>query len=118
LREPVRDPRPYAIFPAGFAPEVFSFLGTNKERRGRYFGLATPSVTVPNAQFTTRYNEVFSEKVTLNINPSESYDGMYLVAYAAAVAGEHVTGPDLARAMGRLVPPGKPIELVGTFNWL
>ncbi|MEO6574520.1 MAG: hypothetical protein ABIP89_11825, partial [Polyangiaceae bacterium] len=109
---PANDPKLYTLFPEGleFGKELTKVL-TTKERRGRFLGLSTPSTTAANAQLTMRFNEIFSEKVTLDSCPADTYDGMYLLAYAAYVAGEKLTGPDLARAMGRLVPPGKGIDV-------
>jgi hypothetical protein len=105
--------KPYTLFPEGFpaGKGLSKFLAASKEQRGRFLGLGTPSTTTANAQLTMRFNEIFTEKVTLDSSPADSYDGMYLLAYAAYVAGEKLSGLDLARAMARLVPPGKSVDV-------
>jgi ABC-type branched-subunit amino acid transport system substrate-binding protein len=108
---------------AGVAPipnEVLAFIGANKERRGRFFGVTPVSSTVANARFVTHYNAVFPDKVTLTLDPNTSYDAFYLLAYAtyAIPSAEAVTGERLSHAFGRLVAPGRRIEvgLSGIFD--
>jgi hypothetical protein len=89
---------------------LLAFIGTSRDRRGRFFGVTPESSTVANARFVTRYNEVFPDRITLTISPNSSYDAFYLLAYAtyAIPATEQVTGEALSRALGRLAPSGPP----------
>jgi serine/threonine-protein kinase len=94
--------------------DMVRLVGTNAERRHRFFGLAPPSTTLANARMTMRYNEVFpSEPVTPGSSPGASYDAFYLLAYAAIASGGR-TGTELAGGIGQLVPPGVPIDVGAT----
>jgi hypothetical protein len=103
--------RPIVMVSSGV--DIFaSLLGKSVERRRRYFATQAPANTMANAKFTMRYNEVFREQVTINNSPAGTYDAAYLLAYAAAALGSTpLTGSGLARAIGRLVPPGPPLDL-------
>ena len=103
--------RPIVVVSSGV--DIFaSLLGKNVERRRRYFATQAPATTMANAKFTMRYNEVFREQVTINNSPAGTYDAAYLLAYAAAALGSTpVTGSGLASAIGRLVPPGPPLDV-------
>jgi serine/threonine protein kinase/ABC-type branched-subunit amino acid transport system substrate-binding protein len=101
-------------------PELLDFVGTSQERRRRFFGVTPVGSTTANARLVTHYNETFSDPVTRTISPNASYDAFYLLAYAtyAIPRNQAVTGERLARAFGKLVPPGRPIEvgLAGIFD--
>jgi hypothetical protein len=44
--------------------------------------------------------------------PQPSYDAFYVLAYAAyAIGASDVTGPALSRAIGRLLPPGRRVDV-------
>jgi hypothetical protein len=59
-----------------------------------------------------RYNAATKEHISRTLNPGVTYDAFYLLAYASISLGnEPATGPALARAIGRLVPPGPTIEV-------
>jgi len=92
--------------------ELFaSFLGDDVDRRRRLFAIESKSVP-ENARFVVRYNEAHRDQVSRALNPGVSYDAFYLLAYATfALQGENVTGAALGRAVARLVPPGKSIEV-------
>jgi len=107
------DHRPTYVALNSFTGTSFStWLGTNAELRHRFIGIAAPASTPANARFTMRYNEAYAEKVTANLSPAAPYDAFYLLAYAALAAGEGARrGSDLARAIERLTPPGKRIEV-------
>jgi Protein kinase domain len=105
--------RPRYISVAALSKELLDYAGTNGDRRGRFFGITPVSSTTANARFVTHYNEAFpDDKITRTINPNSSYDAFYLLAYASYAIGRHeaVTGERLSRALGRLLPPGTPIE--------
>lgn len=88
------------------------YLGGDLSRRRRLFSVFSDSSASSNARFVMRYNAAHTERVTVSANPSSTYDAFYLLAYAAYALGEDaVTGPALARAFGRLVPPGETIEV-------
>ena len=109
--------RPYFVSTSSLpqsAAEFFRFIGKNTERRKRFFGIATPAMTIANAKLTFRYNETFSTKTTTNDSPAGAYDALYLLAYAAYVDGDErslTTGPKLARAIPRLLPPAPPLDV-------
>jgi serine/threonine protein kinase len=100
--------------------ELLDFVGTSRDRRRRFFGVTPVGSTAANARLVTHYNETFPDKITLTIDPNASYDAFYLLAYAtyAIPRTERVTGERLSRAFGKLVPPGRPIEvgLAGIFD--
>src|SRR5262249_13237627 len=63
------------------------------------------------ARFVTRFNATHARQVTRTLNPSMSYDAMYVLAYAIFSLGDRpVTGPAIARAIPRLLPPGRHME--------
>ncbi len=109
---PRTTPRPTYVIANNSLADFSSFLGTNVDRRRRLFGVLSSSSSPENARFVLRYNEAHTEKVTLTFNGSPSYDAFYLLAYAAfALRNEPVTGPALARAFARLVPPADAVEV-------
>jgi branched-chain amino acid transport system substrate-binding protein len=58
-----------------------------------------------------RFNLLHPGEATETLNPGSSYDAFYLAAYAVFAAGDQpVTGPSIAGAMRRLLPPGTPLE--------
>jgi hypothetical protein len=62
------------------------------------------------------YNQAFRENVTRTLSPNTAYDAFYVLAYAVYALGDQpVTGTSIAQAIGRLLPPGKAIE-VGPSN--
>ena len=106
-------PRPYYVANGPWEGEDFlGFLGKNTERRRRFFAVAPPTKTPPNARFVLRYNEAFSPKVTRANSPATPYDSFYLLAYAAVAAGDApITGPALAKGIERLIGPGRALEV-------
>jgi hypothetical protein len=78
----------------------------------RVYTIDTVSSGPAALRFALRYNELFTPRVTPATALSTPYDGFYLVAYAAAALGDQpLTGAALAAAIGRLQPPGEPIEV-------
>jgi hypothetical protein len=60
------------------------------------------------------YNFAFpgSEPIARTDAPQPSYDAFYTLAYATEAIGQGaVTGTELSRAIDRLLPPGKRIEV-------
>jgi branched-chain amino acid transport system substrate-binding protein len=105
-------PRPRYIKPTALSPAVLQFAAATPDRRRRFFSITSSSTTEANARFVTRYSEVYQENVTRTFSPNSSYDAFYVLAYAAfALGAEPVTGTGLARAVSRLLPPGRPIEV-------
>jgi serine/threonine-protein kinase len=105
--------RPRWVALTALPVEVFAFVGTNAERRRRFWALTNTSAFETNARFVQHYNEAFSPPVTRSTAPNASYDAFYLLAFASWTIDGPVTGPALARAFARLVPPGTPLQ-VGT----
>jgi ABC-type branched-subunit amino acid transport system substrate-binding protein len=88
------------------------FIGSSADRRHRLFTVNSVSNYVTNARFVIRYNNAHANHVDRNMNPGASYDAFYVLAYATLVVGEGpVTGRALGEAIGRLVPPGRAIEV-------
>ncbi len=93
---------------APFAP----FVGTSADRRRRVFAVDALSDSTANARFVMRYNATHPDQVTRSFNPGTSYDAFYLLAYATFALGDGaINGRQLACAFGRLVPPGRAIEV-------
>ena len=119
-RWPAGARRPRYASIALLPKELLAFIGSNADRRHRFFGVTPVGSTSTNARFVTHYNEVFADQITRTINPNASYDAFYLLAYASYTIprGEPVTGDRLARGFARLVPPGRPIDvgLAGIFD--
>jgi serine/threonine protein kinase/ABC-type branched-subunit amino acid transport system substrate-binding protein len=105
--------RPVYVSIATLAQEALDFIGMNQDRRSRFFAVTTVGSTDTNARFVTHFNETFSDKVTRTFGPNTSYDAFYLLAYATYTIPkrEKVTGERLARGFGKLVPPGRPVEV-------
>ena len=110
---PAKAPRPYWVSVSPLVGDsFFAFLGTNVERRRRFFGITTPETSPANAQLAMHYSSELGDKVTVNDTPASAYDAAYLLAYAAVVAGDApLTGRILAGSLPRLSPPGEPIEV-------
>jgi branched-chain amino acid transport system substrate-binding protein len=78
----------------------------------RLYSIDSASGSTVNARFVMRYNETYHDPVSLVLNPGSTYDAVYALAYAAfALEPEQVTGPALAHAFARLVPPGRRVEV-------
>jgi serine/threonine protein kinase/ABC-type branched-subunit amino acid transport system substrate-binding protein len=94
------------------SPQVLGLVRESPEARRRILGVDTVSSTAVLAKFVIRYNEVYTPRVTPQSSTSAPYDALYLLAYAAATLGDGpVTGPALARAIPRLLPPGDRVEV-------
>ena len=112
-------PRPVYVL-ASDSTELFApYLGKSVDRRRRLFAMHSLSNSTANARFVIRYNSAHTDQVTRTINPGVSYDAFYLLAYATFAQSRDakgpVTGASIARAIARLTPPGRPIE-VGPTN--
>jgi serine/threonine protein kinase len=112
-RWPSGAPRPLYADATPLPPETLAYVGTSAERRRRFFALTNVSTTAANARLVTHFNETYgAEKVTRTKVPNSSYDAFYVVAYAALSLGDApVDGASLSAAIGRLTPPGKPIDV-------
>jgi serine/threonine-protein kinase len=107
-----RSFRPRYLKPTALPPSVLEWIGTGAERRRRFLSVTTASSTSANARFVDRYAAAYAESVTRTFAPNSSYDAFYVLAYAThALGSEPVTGANLARAIGRLLPPGRPIDV-------
>ena len=82
------------------------------DARFRLLGLDTRSSSAPIARFVMRHNAVFPKKILPTDGTFAPYDAFYALAYAAvALRDQPLTGKNLARAIGRLLPPGEPVEV-------
>ncbi len=106
-------PSPFFIPGYTFAPYVLDFIGTNPERRHRFFSVTNVSSTSTNINLVLRYNQAYPDApVTPTSAPQPSYDAFYMLAYATYALGDApITGPALSRAFERLLPPGRPIDV-------
>ena len=92
--------------------DFLSFLSGDAALRHRVFGIMPPVNTPTNVKLVMHYNERAPTHVSLPESPSEPYDGVYVLAYAAFAAGDGpLTGASLSRAIARLVPPGPRVEV-------
>jgi serine/threonine-protein kinase len=92
--------------------DLFRLVQERPDVRRRILRVDTVSSTPAVAKFVMRYNEVFSPKLTAQDADDAAYDAFYVLAYAAAALGdEPITGPSLSRAIGRLLPPGEPVDV-------
>jgi serine/threonine-protein kinase len=105
--------RPRYVKATALMPTLLEFIGANAGLRRRFFSLTSVSTTDANARFVARYGSAYAEPiVTRTLSPNSSYDAFYLVAYATyAVRDEPVTGTALARAIARLLPPGRAVDV-------
>jgi hypothetical protein len=108
-----RGPRPYYLVDSDLDGDATAFVGSNAERRHRFFGVTSVTTRAANAELVLHYNLVFpGAPVTRSAAPAPSYDALYTLAYAAeAVGSGPIDGPALSRAMARLMPPGPSIEV-------
>lgn len=104
-------PRPIYVILSTSMKNLANFIGKSVGRRQRIFTIQSTENSVTNARFVIRYNDAFQDHVGREFNPSVSYDAFYLLAYATFAAGRDVTGPSIARAISRLVPPGPLVEV-------
>lgn len=104
-------PRPVCVGAAHFDPALLDFIGDDRDRRRRFFGITVVSTMPENARFVMHYNETFAAKATLTRGPNTAYDAFYVLAYGAIAGGAQVTGASLSRSFARLLPPGRRIEV-------
>ena len=105
-----RGARPIYVIAVDSTAIVAPWMGTDIERRRRVFAIASVTRTAE-AQFVMRFNAAHARQVTRTFNPGVTYDAFYVLAYAIfALDRRPVTGPAIAEAIPRLLPPGKPIE--------
>jgi serine/threonine-protein kinase len=92
-------------------PGAVKLASQRGEVRRRMFSVDTASVP-PNAKLAIHYNEVYSDKLAPADTIGPVYDAFYVLGFAIAALGDKpVTGPNLARAIPRLRPPGQPIDV-------
>src|SRR5262249_34693834 len=74
-----------------------------------------PGTTGPRFdRFVARYTSTYPDLPKPDTYAAGTYDAVYILAYAAASLGaQPITGPSIVSGIGKLVPPGKAID-VGT----
>lgn len=112
---PTMTPRPFYVMTDGVVGDALrDNIGQNENLRLRVTG-TTPGRARSNPlfqAFASNYNTRFSDGGAEVFGTAEAYDATYLIAYAAASIGDQpVTGPKLAQALGKMVPPGMPINV-------
>jgi branched-chain amino acid transport system substrate-binding protein len=109
-RWPASSPRPTYLIVEDSSVTLAPLIGKKIDAR-RVFAISSATVPTRTAHFVLRFNMVHPGEATETINPGGSYDGFYMAAYAALALGDRaVTGPAMAAAIPRLLPPGRPIE--------
>jgi hypothetical protein len=104
--------RPRYVKPTAPSPGLLAFVGQRPNLRRRLFSITSAPTTAANARFVAHYSEVYAEEVKRTFSPNSSYDAFYLLAYSTFALGqERVSGPALARMIGRLLPPGRSIDV-------
>jgi branched-chain amino acid transport system substrate-binding protein len=104
--------RPRYVKPTALTPGLLAFVGKRPDRSRRFFSLTSAPTNAANARFVAHYSEAYAEEVMRTFAPNSSYDAFYLLAYSTFALGqEPVSGPALARMIGRLVPPGRSIDV-------
>jgi len=103
----------YLITSASFENDIPAFAGRDPDRRRRFFGVTNMSTRMPNAQLVLRYNQAFpTDPITRTEAPQPSYDAFYILAYSILAQGDAtITGPSISRALDRLLPPGRPVDV-------
>jgi serine/threonine-protein kinase len=92
--------------------DVADFAQDHPEARQRMLFVASADDNTAVAKYVAHYNEVFSPPQDPKASTSAPYDAFYLLAYATAALGDApITGPALARALPRLLPPGEHVDV-------
>ncbi|HEY2518054.1 MAG TPA: bifunctional serine/threonine-protein kinase/ABC transporter substrate-binding protein [Polyangiaceae bacterium] len=108
-----KGPRPYYASVSGNTDATLDFISRSPNTWHRFFNLTNQTSTLPNAQLVLHYNQIHPDApVIRTAAPQPSYDAFYVLAYAVHALGEtNITGPQLSDAIGRLVPPGRPVDV-------
>jgi hypothetical protein len=106
-------PRPYYLTGSGLGRVAIDFAGQDPSRRRRFFAATNVSTTMTNAALVLRYNLAFpAEPIIRTEAPQPSYDAFYVLAYGLYALGDGaVSGPALSGAIGRLLPPGRRVDV-------
>jgi hypothetical protein len=105
----------YVLHASAYGVDWASVVGGDDDFRRRVLGVL-PSVDPKDRvgiDIKTRYDAAYaSDTGAIWSTPAQAYfDSFYLFAYAATAAGASpLTGPALAEGMGRIGPPGTPID--------
>jgi ABC-type branched-subunit amino acid transport system substrate-binding protein len=109
-RWPRDVPRPTYVIVEDTSAILAPLIGKTLDRR-RVFAISNTGMPATTAHFVLRFNMLHPGEASETINPGGSYDAFYMAAYAALALGDGpVTGPAMAAAIPRLLPPGRPIE--------
>jgi serine/threonine-protein kinase len=103
--------RPAYITGSGWGPSVLPFVGRDASRRRRFFSAVNVSTRLTNAELVLRYNMAYPRApIDRSEAPQPSYDGFYLLAYAAYASPDGpLTGDALAKGIERLLPPARKV---------
>ncbi len=103
--------KPFYIHPVADYVDVLKAI-PNDDVRKRVMGTVSgPSQTDTNySQYLTRYPSVFHTEGTPLTLSAASFDAAYLILDGVAANGDNpLTGDNIGKAIGRLMPPGDPI---------
>lgn len=113
--DPDPPPRPFYVMTDGVVGSaLWDTIGDQNELRTRVTG-TTPGRARSNPvfqAFASNYAESFTDAGGAEVfGAAEAFDAAYLIGYAAATIPEGpVTGQKLAQGIGKMVPPGSPID--------
>ena len=117
---PPSVPRPVYLVGEDTTGVLHTFLGASASRRHRVFSMSPVSMPTSTRRFFMRFDAAYPGEGNETVNPCQTYDGVYALAYAAFAAGRgEVTGPALARGLARLAVAGShhvetgPSDLLG-----
>jgi Protein kinase domain len=103
--------RPRYVLAELTTPEILKLVRARPDLRTRLFGVDA-STSAPSVKLALHENEALGTHEIPQTVHGAPYDAFYTLAYAIAASGDAApTGPSLARALARLVPPGEPIEV-------
>ncbi len=107
--------RPVYFLPdGGYVSQLVELMAANPSLRGRVFGTAPAALGATFEPFRARYEATFRDGTSADsIGAAGAFDAFYLIAFALAAAPPEapLDGAAVARGIGRLVPPGAPVEL-------
>lgn len=97
----------------GLVNDLWDGVGTNDDLRKRIIGSVPGTTNALFAYFKSQYSTQFNDGTSPDVfGAAGAYDILYLLAYGTVALGSMpVNGTNLAAAMAKMVPPGKPVDV-------